>query len=52
MDAVTDSALDTSIRVNGKRLWDSLMTMAKIGATKKGAYAGLRLPISTAKGAT
>ena len=37
MNAVTDSALDTSIRVNGKRLWDSLMTMAKIGATKKGA---------------
>jgi N-carbamoyl-L-amino-acid hydrolase len=43
MDAVTDSALDTSIRVNGKRLWDSLMTMAKIGATKKGGVCRLAL---------
>jgi N-carbamoyl-L-amino-acid hydrolase len=43
MDAVTDSALDTSIRVNGKRLWDSLMTMAKIGATQKGGVCRLAL---------
>src|ERR1700693_3921209 len=43
MNAVTDSALDTSIRVNGKRLWDSLMTMAKIGATKKGGVCRLAL---------
>src|SRR5476649_649379 len=43
MDAVTDSALDTSIRVNGKRLWDSLMTMAKIGATPKGGVCRLAL---------
>ena len=43
MNAVTDSALDTSIRVDGKRLWDSLMTMAKIGATPKGGVCRLAL---------
>ena len=26
----------SELRINGQRLWDSLMTMAEIGATKKG----------------
>ena len=47
MDAVTDAiglaGLDTSIKVNGQRLWDSLMTMAKIGATPKGGVCRLAL---------
>src|SRR5579859_7349784 len=33
----------TSIKVDGKRLWDSLMTMAKIGATPKGGVCRLAL---------
>ncbi|MDR5838413.1 Zn-dependent hydrolase [Caballeronia sp. LZ034LL] len=47
MNAVTDSlreaGLDTSIKVNGERLWNSLMTMAKIGATPKGGVCRLAL---------
>jgi beta-ureidopropionase / N-carbamoyl-L-amino-acid hydrolase len=47
MSAVTDSlgeaGLDTSIKVNGERLWNSLMTMAKIGATPKGGVCRLAL---------
>ena len=47
MNAVTDAigkaGLDTSIKVNGQRLWDSLMTMAKIGATPKGGVCRLAL---------
>jgi len=35
--------LAASIRVDGKRLWDSLMTMAKIGATPKGGVCRLAL---------
>jgi beta-ureidopropionase / N-carbamoyl-L-amino-acid hydrolase len=31
------------IRINGKRLWDSLMEMAKIGATAKGGVCRLAL---------
>ena len=34
---------DQSINVNGKRLWDSLMEMAKIGATPKGGVCRLAL---------
>ena len=30
-------------RVNGKRLWDSLMEMAQIGATEKGGVSRLAL---------
>ncbi|MDR5753660.1 MULTISPECIES: Zn-dependent hydrolase [unclassified Caballeronia] len=51
MNAVTDATtnaneaagLDTSLKVNGQRLWDSLMTMAKIGATPKGGVCRLAL---------
>src|SRR6202008_3461344 len=39
----TETGLDTSIKVNGQRLWDSLMTMAKIGATPKGGVCRLAL---------
>jgi len=42
-DAIREAGLDTSIRVNGQRLWDSLMTMAKIGATPKGGVCRLAL---------
>ncbi len=34
---------DSSLRVNGDRLWDSLMEMAKIGATEKGGVCRLAL---------
>lgn len=51
MNAVTDAttnaneaaSLDASLKVNGQRLWDSLMTMAKIGATPKGGVCRLAL---------
>ncbi|SAK58498.1 allantoate amidohydrolase [Caballeronia hypogeia] len=42
-DAIREAGLDTSIKVNGERLWDSLMTMAKIGATQKGGVCRLAL---------
>ena len=42
-DAIGEAGLDTSIKVNGQRLWDSLMTMAKIGATPKGGVCRLAL---------
>ena len=35
--------LQSNVQVNGKRLWDSLMEMAKIGATPKGGVARLAL---------
>jgi len=35
--------LTTKLRINGKRLWDSLMEMAKIGATPKGGVCRLAL---------
>lgn len=35
--------LSTDLRINGKRLWDSLMEMAKIGATPKGGVCRLAL---------
>lgn len=42
-DAISAAGLDTSIKVDGRRLWDSLMTMAKIGATPKGGDCRLAL---------
>ncbi|WP_250493567.1 Zn-dependent hydrolase [Caballeronia sp. GAWG1-1] len=42
-DAMREAGLDTSIKVNGQRLWDSLMSMAKIGATPKGGVCRLAL---------
>jgi beta-ureidopropionase / N-carbamoyl-L-amino-acid hydrolase len=42
-DAISAAGLDTSIKVNAQRLWDSLMTMAKIGATPKGGVCRLAL---------
>lgn len=41
--AMTERGIDTSVRINGRRLWDSLMTMAKIGATAKGGVCRLAL---------
>jgi N-carbamoyl-L-amino-acid hydrolase len=43
MNAVREAGLSTSIRVNGQRLWDSLMRMAEIGATPKGGVCRLAL---------
>ena len=36
-------ALGTNLRINADRLWDSLMEMAKIGATEKGGVCRLAL---------
>src|SRR5258707_2857884 len=36
-------AADSNIKVNGPRLWDSLMEMARIGATPKGGVKRLTL---------
>ncbi len=36
-------AIDTNIRINGPRLWSSLMEMAEIGATPKGGVKRLTL---------
>ncbi|MDB5317259.1 MAG: N-carbamoyl-L-amino acid hydrolase, partial [Rhodospirillales bacterium] len=33
----------TNQRIDGKRLWDSLMTMAEVGATAKGGVRRLTL---------
>jgi N-carbamoyl-L-amino-acid hydrolase len=33
----------TQLRVNGSRLWDSLMELARIGATSKGGVCRLTL---------
>ena len=33
----------TNLKINGERLWDSLMEMAKIGATEKGGVCRLAL---------
>src|SRR5580698_3974410 len=43
MNTASETELTTSIRVNGSRLWDSLMEMAKIGATPKGGVCRLAL---------
>ena len=41
---MTNTAIDTSqIRINGERLWASLMELAKIGATPKGGVCRLTL---------
>ena len=40
----------SNIKINEQRLWDSLMEMAKIGGTPKGAATARLLPILTAKG--
>ncbi|HIH2749129.1 Zn-dependent hydrolase [Burkholderia aenigmatica] len=42
-ETVKRAAFDTSITVDGKRLWDSLMEVAKIGATPKGGVCRLAL---------
>jgi len=42
MDTATLPELDT-LRVNGPRLWDSLMELARIGATPKGGVCRLTL---------
>ncbi len=36
-------ALDAGVRIDGRRLWDSLMELAKIGATPKGGVCRLAL---------
>ncbi len=33
----------TNLKINGERLWDSLMEMAQIGATEKGGVCRLAL---------
>ena len=42
MDRKTQPEIDR-LRVNGERLWDSLMELAKIGATPKGGVCRLTL---------
>lgn len=39
----TISSVQTALRINGKRLWTSLMDLAQIGATKKGGVCRLAL---------
>lgn len=41
MDMATETL--SGLRINGQRLWDSLMTLARIGATPKGGVARLAL---------
>jgi N-carbamoyl-L-amino-acid hydrolase len=44
MDTDTQVKQDiTQLRVNGSRLWDSLMELARIGATSKGGVCRLTL---------
>jgi beta-ureidopropionase / N-carbamoyl-L-amino-acid hydrolase len=40
---MTAQALATELAVDGKRLWDALMTLARIGATEKGGVCRLAL---------
>lgn len=40
---MNETASDTNLRVNGERLWASLMEMAKVGATEKGGNCRLAL---------
>ena len=42
---MTSTPID-ALRINGPRLWDSLMELAKIGATKKGGVCRLTLTLS------
>lgn len=39
---VNSVAAVSDMRINGERLWDSLMELAEIGATAKGAVDGWR----------
>ena len=43
MNTQPKPVLSTELRINGRRLWDSLMEMAKIGATPKGGVCRLAL---------
>ncbi|MBW8894167.1 MAG: Zn-dependent hydrolase, partial [Burkholderiales bacterium] len=43
MDMPATQSDITKLRVNGQRLWDSLMELAKIGATEKGGVCRLTL---------
>ena len=44
MDTTTTEKTDIrQLRVNGERLWDSLMELARIGATPKGGVCRLAL---------
>ncbi|MEN3112021.1 Zn-dependent hydrolase [Uliginosibacterium paludis] len=44
MKTSTDSTeVSDALRINGERLWDSLMTLAQIGATEKGGVCRLAL---------
>ena len=43
MNAQPKPELTTDLRINGRRLWDSLMEMAKIGATPSGGVCRLSL---------
>ena len=43
MIATLEKPTIDTLRVNGERLWDSLMTLAKIGATPKGGVCRLTL---------
>ena len=49
MNAVATSDLST-LRINGKRLWDNLMELAAIGATQKGGVCRLALTELDRKG--
>jgi N-carbamoyl-L-amino-acid hydrolase len=40
---MTAQALETKLAVDGKRLWDALMALARIGATEKGGVCRLAL---------
>ncbi|MCE4537098.1 Zn-dependent hydrolase [Pelomonas sp. P7] len=43
MDTAVTKPNVTQLRINGQRLWDSLMELAKIGATEKGGVCRLTL---------
>ncbi len=43
MDTAVTKPDTTKLRINGQRLWDSLMELAKIGATEKGGVCRLTL---------
>ena len=45
-------ARQTNQRIDGKRLWDSLMSMAQIGATPKGGVRRLTLTDVDKRGRT
>ena len=47
---MSDTTTGKNLRVNGERLWQSLMEMAKIGATDKGGVCRLALTDLDAQG--